>query len=626
MIGVSFGGCAGWLERGRHPVGVVICPAQGFEELCTRRTIAVLGHKLADAGFSVLRYDYPGTADSLGTHADPGQVAAWRGSIDDALAVLKAETGVSHAVLIGMRLGATLAAFAAEKNDSVVASVLMAPVMSGRVYTREMQALQRFIRPMHYPAGLSVEEGCGIEIGGFKTTPETEADLKALDLMALSRVPKRTLLLTRPATVANDRLKAHLEGLVGDRTASVETRPFTGYDRMMCDPTASTLPEQDLDAILAWLVETCGQAPEPESQPEPEPEHERVAEAAVAAFADQWGRGPAPLARPNAQDAAAAVVVVERDTATPSLGRLSPSGVATKSWREQGLTFGDDNHLVGVLCEPIAPRQDNPSMLFLNSGMDYHAGWARMTVEQARALAEVGVASLRIDVSGIGDSRNARDQAVDAIYRAQALSDARCAVDVLLAKGYAPPTVTGGCSGAYTAFHLLREDQRLNAAVIRNLQVFRWTPEVGYKVRVGLEAHPYEATAKRRSNDPDAPFLDVVRSQIEGGAMRLTRRLRGLRSQLSDRLGLSGKAETANGNPDVVGWFRALSKRGCKVVMVFSDTDAGVLEFTRHTGPGGERLHGLDGIRVEIIANADHNMTPRPAREALLQILKEAVT
>jgi hypothetical protein len=70
-----------------------------------------------------------------------------------------------------------------------------------------------------------------------------------------------------------------------------------------------------------------------------------------------------------------------------------------------------------------------------------------------------------------------------------------------------------------------------------------------------------------------------------------------------------------------------LSQRGTRVCLVYSDTDPGREELARHFGPGGRRLN-LAGLRTEIIANADHDITSEEARRAyfdrLLNFLREA--
>src|SRR5258706_14823227 len=66
MTPVMFEGCAGWLHPAAGNRGVIICAAQGYEELCTHRPMRGLAERFAEAGLPTLRFDYPSTGDSIG--------------------------------------------------------------------------------------------------------------------------------------------------------------------------------------------------------------------------------------------------------------------------------------------------------------------------------------------------------------------------------------------------------------------------------------------------------------------------------------------------------------------------------------------------------------------------------
>jgi len=86
MTPVSFDGCLGWLHSdGGSNRGVVICPGGDYEALSIHQTFRVLADRIAAAGLPTLRFDYPGTGDSLDRNgANPGaavRVAAIRSAI-----------------------------------------------------------------------------------------------------------------------------------------------------------------------------------------------------------------------------------------------------------------------------------------------------------------------------------------------------------------------------------------------------------------------------------------------------------------------------------------------------------------------------------------------------------------
>ena len=61
------------------------------------------------------------------------------------------------------------------------------------------------------------------------------------------------------------------------------------------------------------------------------------------------------------------------------------------------------NRLFGILARPTA-RPSGPTVVMLNSGKLDHLGPGRLWVHLARSWARVGVAVLRVDLSGLGDS------------------------------------------------------------------------------------------------------------------------------------------------------------------------------------------------------------------------------
>lgn len=71
---------------------------------------------------------------------------------------------------------------------------------------------------------------------------------------------------------------------------------------------------------------------------------------------------------------------------------------------ETPVLFGRDRSLVGVVCRPAAAASPKPFVLLLNAGIIHSPGPNRMNARLARALAHIGISSLRFDQSGIGDS------------------------------------------------------------------------------------------------------------------------------------------------------------------------------------------------------------------------------
>ncbi|MCK4375582.1 MAG: alpha/beta hydrolase, partial [Candidatus Brocadiae bacterium] len=93
---------------------VVFCNAFGEERKSSALAMARLARAAAGAGFPSLRFDYYGCGDSEGDFVE----ATVRSRLDDivrAAGFLRERTGAEEVCLLGLRLGGTLAARAAEE-------------------------------------------------------------------------------------------------------------------------------------------------------------------------------------------------------------------------------------------------------------------------------------------------------------------------------------------------------------------------------------------------------------------------------------------------------------------------------------------------------------------------------
>ena len=68
--------------------------------------------------------------------------------------------------------------------------------------------------------------------------------------------------------------------------------------------------------------------------------------------------------------------------------------------------FGPDEGLFGILTTPDANVRipDAPTALILNAGIVHRVGPFRIHVDISRKLAAAGFSTLRLDLSGLGDS------------------------------------------------------------------------------------------------------------------------------------------------------------------------------------------------------------------------------
>jgi alpha-beta hydrolase superfamily lysophospholipase len=333
----------GWLHRpasGEARGGVVLCPPLGIEAICVYFTYRTLAVRLAEAGLAVLRFDYDGTGDSFGDQEEPGRTEAWEASVDAALRALEL-TGVGSVGLVGMRIGALLAASAAARRFGALdALVLWDPCVSGRSFLREQRAFRM----------LSIggdDAGEAVDAPGMRFSPETVETLGRLNLPGVEGpLARRVLVLEDPDRPRSKRLATRL-----GRTA-VEWVEATGQEALL-DPPRQVPPDATIDLVGEWIAKAV----------DGPPATLRV-----------------PLSGP-------AIV-----------GRSASGGQVV----ERPVTLGP-HELFGIVSEPTTPVT-GPTIVFIAEGNTPHIGQSRLWVELGREWAASGRRVLRFDLSGNGDT------------------------------------------------------------------------------------------------------------------------------------------------------------------------------------------------------------------------------
>jgi len=130
---------------------------------------------------------------------------------------------------------------------------------------------------------------------------------------------------------------------------------------------------------------------------------------------------------------------------------------------ESAVVFGSQS-LVGILCEPAQAKE--MAVIFVNAGSTHRCGPNRLYTILARRLAAKGYASLRFDISGIGDSPPATDLGKFRDYAARQVQEA---MDYLAqAKGYPQLVMLGLCGGADIAFDGGTANERAAGLILVN--------------------------------------------------------------------------------------------------------------------------------------------------------------
>jgi pimeloyl-ACP methyl ester carboxylesterase len=136
---------------------------------------------------------------------------------------------------------------------------------------------------------------------------------------------------------------------------------------------------------------------------------------------------------------------------------------------ERTLAFGDGG-LVGTICLPDKPRPGGVGQVLFNAGVVHRVGPHRINVRLARALARQGIASIRFDLAGMGDSPRAtagRD------FESQAVVDLRSAMDELgSAADLERFALFGFCSGGVHSFAAAQADPRVAGIVLYDTYIY----------------------------------------------------------------------------------------------------------------------------------------------------------
>ncbi|NRG16350.1 alpha/beta fold hydrolase [Rhizobiales bacterium] len=556
---VYLGGLAAMLHAGEGDTGALFLSPWGYEELCARKTFRLMGERLAAAGFPSLRFDYPTTGDSGGEeNSETGWIVPSRGILDD----FRSFHGLKRVIVLGQGIGCLYAAHLAATDPTVAGLVLLAPPASGRGYLREVAAWTSFTRPTFLVGPDDGPEG-SLTAAGFVLSKEVALEAKMLSVKKEDLPAKLpTLFVARPDHPGDAALTDHLSAAGCDLTVT----PFEGYAEYVSDPTLSQVPEGVIEAVAGWAEERF--------------EHS----------------GPPIPGR---------TICDEETSIEPA------SGV-----REEMLRFGKGKRLFGVFAEPCGANAKT-AVLFLNSGYDHHCGWANVHVSFARALASNGIASLRIDLSNIGESPPWPDQKAQVLYSDRQIDDVKAAIDELKARGIETVIVYGRCSGAYLALLSAVADERIDAMVMVNSRRFAWNPKQDVDTELKKPVQPLSNyTAKMR----DPAVLKRALSSPEEFRKAAGKLASGLSRPFMKAIAPALGPLSMHNRLDKLVHARmaALKRRGVAALIIYSEKDPGLEELQSYFGPDQKRIKAYGNVQLTFLPDADHNLTPAPARAAVL--------
>jgi len=582
----------GWLHvppaEKAADVGLVICKPFGSEAMCGHRSLRAFAEMAAATGVPALRFDYLGTGDSADIDPDADQIEAWCHDVLTAVDELRRHTGVTRVCLLGFRLGALLATLAAARSDCVDGLILVAPVISGPHYLREMRTARLTAllgasawEPASDGEGDVAAAGTGsMELRGYSVSAATISALSRIDLAALG-APR----VSRMLVIDRDDLPSARSWVDSLSAADAQTEytVLPGFVKMM----------------MAWS------------------QFALIPDAMIAAARD-WLLRFVPVRSMNANQGG---VRREPGSAAAAVPMLSIPGEGLDGvLSERPVRFGPRGMIFGIVTEPSRGERRRRAVVLVNNGADYHIGTGRMYVSLARRWGRRGYVVLRMDLAGLGDSNTRQGRPDNEVFPPAAVEDVRVAIEFMREQyKVGDVTLAGLCSGAYHALRAGIAAVPLNRIFMVNPEAFSW--KEGTPIDAIHVADVVRAPAVYRELAFSVPHW----RKLLTGKVDITRMVRicSRRVALSLELTLRGVVRLLGVRlPSDLGWqLEQIAARGVQTTIVFSRGEPGI-ELLRMQGGSAIKRLG-ERCQVHIIDGADHTFSRSSSRAVLEKILSD---
>ena len=449
------------------------------------------------------------------------------------------------------------------KQNPVDTAMFFYPYLQGRAYYRDMQVLD---------LGLNLERDsdAAIEGGGYPISEEVKMALAEINLASQPFDQlNNALVVGDGGNAVTSKLARHLE----HDGVMVETRAIDGLVAMTRPAALSVAPELAIRALSNWMLKV---------------------DTSAELHADFAPKLYEPL--------------------------------RTETCSEAVFQLANGQSIFGILTSPLNGLAST-IVLLVNAGSGHHVGPNRLHVDLARALAEDGVASLRMDLSNLGDSVNVYNRESYHPYPPNAADDIGGVLNYLEQEfEYKNIVLCGLCSGAHNVFHAALKGgyAHLSKVILINPLTFYWIPGQSILAPEENQSEIDEAYYQGQAYDYRKWLALVVNPVKVINILKfivrfIQRKCSRLFSLFSEWLGF---ASSDRMNRDLL----QLLEAGIHISLITSEGDPGEKIMLANASRAVGKFKRRGALVCSKIAGADHTFSSRASRIRLVNELVREMT
>jgi pimeloyl-ACP methyl ester carboxylesterase len=261
----------------------------------------------------------------------------------------------------------------------------------------------------------------------------------------------------------------------------------------------------------------------------------------------------------------------------------------------------------GVLAVPRSTASPHALVVIFGTSANRRTGMHNNNTAWARALASAGIATLRFDASGIGDSRPRAGAPDNDSLRNLTVSDATAFLGELRQRGFTELGAMGLSSGGFNAFQFaLRDHAVLGLLGLNTARFVSESLEDFERANIKTTATYWAALRS------PATWTRLLRGRVNARYIaralgeRLRRQAQTKLKLVTARLKPAGETVLGQAHREML---ELLARPGFQVQLVYSEGDKYIEEFEKHFGPRGAVLARHHDCEVTFLPGMDHSMS-----------------